>query len=157
MTVPGRDDGTIEKVLDVVLGQFMNAFFNERPVRKLLEESNLSVNRKDDILTEYRRITDKAEREGEVIWSDRVTFIVRASGCRPLADIRPINITKVDANNVMNYLKWKKDIMVMLDQYLLISEEEMKQTIAKALFNYMARVVKKPSYARAYQILNKKD
>lgn len=157
MTVPERDDGTIEKVLNVVLGQFINAFFNERPVRRLLEESSLSVNQKDDILTEYRRIAKKAEREGEVAWSDRITFIVRTAGCRALADIRPINITKVDANNVMHYLKWKKDIMEMLDQYVLISDEDLKQTIAKSLFNYMARVVKKPSYVRAYQILNKKE
>lgn len=155
LTAEPLDDGSIEGLLEIVNRQFDNEVFNERPVRKLLDDSRLPFNRKETIMAEYRILARKDNGESELYASDRAKFIIGVVGCKELADICPLSLSKENPleENKKLYGKWLRKIMDLLGNYAVIRDEETKKMIARNLVIYMAKNVKKPIYVNAYHLL----
>lgn len=158
ITAEPLDCNVMESLLELVEGQYANEFFNERPVRKLLEESSLSANRKESIMSQYRILAKRANGETPVNAVDKSKFVIEAIGCKGLADIYPLNLNKNEELDVNRRIhgRWQRQIMNQLDQYCNIQNEDTKRGIAKSLVIYMAKVERKAAYVNAYQILSGK-
>lgn len=152
------DDGSIESIVALVMNQFNNAFFNERPLKKILDEGKLTSNRKEVVLQQYRIISRKAKSDDYLNSTDIARFIIETVGCKDLASIFPININPKDSLdlNKRKYFVWQKRVIDHIDHYARIKDGEMKKEIAKDLVIYMARVNKNPMYERVVQILGGK-
>ena len=158
ITAEPLDDGSMGAIVELVSNQFNNTFFNERPLRKLLDESRLSGNRKAVIMQQYRILARK-ESSGEYLNSaDKARFVIEAVGCKEMASIYPLYLNPDDSTeiNKRKYGAWQKKIMDHLDHYTQIRDEQMKRDIAKDLIIYMARVARNPIYGRAIQLLGGK-
>jgi hypothetical protein len=152
------DDGSIESIVTLVINQFNNAFFNERPLRKILDEGKLPGNRKELIMQQYRILARKANGDEYLNNTDISRFIIETVGCKDLASIFPLNISPKDSLdlNKRKYIVWQKKVIEHIEYYGQIRDEDLKKTIAKDLVIYMAKVNKSPTYERAIQILGGK-
>lgn len=149
------DDGSIERILELVEKQFNNAFFNERPLRKILEDSRLSQNRKNVILSQYHLLVKKENDTSYVNSVDKARFYIETVACRELADIYPLalDVDNPRSENQKKYNAWKQVIAEKLHYYTAIKSESMRKEIAKNLVIYMAKISGSKRYETALQLL----
>lgn len=152
------DDGVIELLLETVERQFESRFFNERVVKKIVEKSRLSQNRKEMIMSEYRMLVRKESGDAHVNIADISRFVIETIGCKELANIYPLYIRRNEeiSTNKAVFARWQKNIVNQLKHYTVIHDEGIKIDVSRKLLIYMARIVKKPMYVNALTILNGK-
>lgn len=151
----------LEQVIDIGIQHALNMNFNERSIRKVLRDNDISVNRYDEILAAYamleRRMKWLYQEENPPKGADQIEaarFIIDALGCSALAKIVPLSINgddKAAANRA--FTQWKSGVLKHLGMYAAIEDEELKLRIPKDLVLYMAKIQRHPLYMKLLKLM----
>lgn len=148
----------MEQLIYAGLQHAMNQNFNERVIRKILRDNNISINRMDEILAAYSRLQRRMQwleqEDNPAKSADQVEiacYIICVLGCSALARIIPFEIGEKGASCA--FARWKANVLKHLDLYAVFTDDELKQRIPRELMIYMARVQNDPLYVRALQML----
>ena len=148
----------LEQIVNLGIQQSLNLAFNDWPLRKLLRDGGLSVNRYDDIIASYRRLQDQMMEidpdDASQASVELARYIIDVIGCRALAQIVPL---KVDGNDsaaaFKAYNEWKIKVIEQLGMYANIEDEALKKRIPRELVIYMAKIQREPAYMKALSLM----
>lgn len=158
-----KPETSIDQILNTAIQHVLNRAFNEYSIRKLLKDSNVSVNRREDILSSYltlqKRILEAEAMDNPPpqIESDEIArFIIDAVGCRALGDIIPIEQVADKHSACKAYNAWRKRILAQLTMYADFADNTIKERIPHDLMIYMGRIIRHPIYIKTLSLLQER-